>query len=132
MEKMSKEEQERVKESYRYGAKGFSKDDLDGVFEKEATAKKKSKHLGELAGDFKTLWAVLVDWRRGDYKCPWKMIAGIGFAIAYLIAPIDVVPDFIPGIGYIDDIGVFGFVTFGFAKEIEDYKQWKLSHAKTK
>ncbi len=132
MKKMSKEEEERVKESYQYGTKNFSKDDFNDLFEKEATAKQKSKHLGKLVGDFKILWNILVDYRRGDYKCPWKLIAGVGFAIAYLIAPIDVIPDFIPGIGFLDDIGVFGFVTLGFAKEIEDYQQWKQGRSNPK
>ena len=35
---------------------------------------------------------------------PWARRA-IYAALAYFIVPIDVIPDFVPGIGYVDDLG---------------------------
>jgi uncharacterized membrane protein YkvA (DUF1232 family) len=39
-----------------------------------------------------------------DPRTPWlpKMI--LGFAIAYLLSPIDLIPDFIPVLGQLDDL----------------------------
>ena len=36
-------------------------------------------------------------------NCPSKIKAGIIGALGYLISPIDLIPDIIPGIGYADD-----------------------------
>ena len=55
------------------------------------------------------------------------MIAGIVFAFIYLLSPLDVIPDVIPVLGFTDDVSVFGLVLAGFAKEIQDYKEWRTA-----
>jgi uncharacterized membrane protein YkvA (DUF1232 family) len=35
------------------------------------------------------------------------------------------VPDFIPFIGYLDDVAVFSFVLKMIGEDLEDYKAWK-------
>ena len=57
----------------------------------------------------------------------WKFIAAIVFALVYLIAPVDVIPDFIPLVGYIDDTAVFGLLLAGFRSDIDAYRRWKES-----
>lgn len=42
----------------------------------------------------------------GDERTPWLAKVCIGAAIAYAISPIDLVPDWIPVIGYLDDLVV--------------------------
>lgn len=43
----------------------------------------------------------------------------IAVVLLYILSPIDIIPDFIPGIGYIDDIiaGIIGFNAFGNIKK---------------
>ena len=43
--------------------------------------------------------------RRNDI--PWTQVAGTMAALLYVISPIDLVPDFIPGLGFADDALVF-------------------------
>ena len=43
-------------------------------------------------------------------------------ALAYVIFPIDIIPDFILGVGYIDDVFVVGIVMKSLSGEIERYK----------
>ncbi len=45
------------------------------------------------------------------------MILGLIFAIIYGVSPIDVIPDFIPVAGYIDDI-IFGFLSISLGAGI--------------
>lgn len=39
-----------------------------------------------------------------DPRTPWYAKALAGFVVAYALSPIDVIPDFIPVIGYLDDL----------------------------
>jgi uncharacterized membrane protein YkvA (DUF1232 family) len=37
-------------------------------------------------------------------KMPWTLKVLAGFVVAYALSPIDLIPDFIPVLGYVDDI----------------------------
>jgi len=65
------------------------------------------------------------DVARGRYRLPWKTAAALGAALAYFLAPIDLVPDFIPLSGFIDDAAVLGLV-FGAAEgDLRRYCTWR-------
>ena len=40
----------------------------------------------------------------GDYRVPWYARAMTAITIAYALSPIDLIPDFIPILGYLDDL----------------------------
>lgn len=42
-------------------------------------------------------------------------------SLLYLILPIDIVPDFIIGLGQIDDIAVLVFIWFALKSELDEY-----------
>jgi uncharacterized membrane protein YkvA (DUF1232 family) len=46
-----------------------------------------------------TLWFA---WR--DPRTPWSLKALIAFVVGYALSPIDLIPDFIPVLGYVDDV----------------------------
>jgi len=59
--------------------------------------------LKQAASRLKTEIAVLgVVYR--DSRTPWVARAVIFFVIAYTLSPIDLIPDFIPVLGYLDDL----------------------------
>lgn len=39
-----------------------------------------------------------------DSRTPWLSKVLIGVALAYLLSPIDLIPDFIPVLGHLDDV----------------------------
>lgn len=128
---LSESDQERVNASVEHGAKSFTEEDLKKVMADSATAEKKSLSLGDQLETFKVMWALIQDYWNGDYKnVPWKLIAAIGFAVAYLISPIDVIPDFIPILGFVDDAAVFALTLAAFQSEIDTYKEWKAQQKK--
>lgn len=49
----------------------------------------------------------------------WAVIAG---ALAYVVLPIDVIPDFIPIAGWLDDAFVLGAVIASLKNEIHNFK----------
>lgn len=125
---MTSEEKKQLQEKFNKGVENFTEEDLTQVINDEKTATEKSKNLGDKLKDFLLLWSLLKDYYNKEYtQVPWKFIASIGFAVAYLILPVDIIPDVIPVLGYVDDAAVFGFVVKMFAAEIEKYKTWKES-----
>jgi uncharacterized membrane protein YkvA (DUF1232 family) len=40
----------------------------------------------------------------GDPRVPWYTKAILGLVVAYALSPIDLIPDFIPVLGYLDDL----------------------------
>ena len=123
---MDSKEKEKVEQAFQFGTENFSEEDLLKVMADSDKAEVKASKLGEQFEIFKVLWALLNDYWNGSYRnIPWKFIASIGFAVAYLVAPIDVIPDFIPVFGYVDDGSVFTLVLKAFKSDIEAYKVWK-------
>ena len=45
-----------------------------------------------------------------DPRVPWTVKAALAGLAVYLASPIDLIPDWIPGAGYLDDILMLGFV----------------------
>lgn len=75
----------------------------------------------------KVMLGMLSDYRKGIYtKLPLFTIAAIAFAFLYLLNPFDIMPDFIPGIGYIDDMAVFTFALRFIESDLHKYLDWKL------
>lgn len=63
---------------------------------------------------------------RKEYReIPIGTIIGLVSALVYFLSPADLIPDFIPGIGYLDDITVIGFAVKLAYKDLQDFKKWK-------
>jgi uncharacterized membrane protein YkvA (DUF1232 family) len=52
-----------------------------------------------LKRDISALWIAA-----RDPRVPWYAKAAAGAAVAYALSPIDLIPDFMPVLGYLDDI----------------------------
>lgn len=128
---MNSQDQERVNESFSKGVEVFTEDDLEKVRKDSATAEEKSAKLGEQFESFKLTWGLLQDYWAGNYKnVPWKLLASIGFAVTYLVSPLDIIPDFLPVLGFVDDAAVFALVVSSFQSELDAYKEWKNNQPK--
>ena len=130
MNNLNETDRERVGETFERGVNDFTEDDLNRVRENAEAAERKSTHLGQQIESFRLTWSLLQDYWAGTYTAvPWKLTAAIGFAMAYLVSPLDVIPDFIL-FGFVDDAAVFGLVVSAFQSELEDYKEWKKNQDK--
>lgn len=89
------------------------------------SAVESSPQLVSCKEDIKTLCAMLYDWAKGDYKYISKRTGVIaGICIAYILCPFDIVPDFVPVLGQIDDAAVICFMLKVVKKEIGFYRIW--------
>ena len=66
------------------------------------------------------LWMVMKDKRT---PLGAKVIGGA--VLAYALSPIDLIPDFIPVVGYADDAAVIAWVLNSIAEELKDFKNWE-------
>ncbi|WP_417885944.1 YkvA family protein [Zunongwangia sp.] len=75
----------------------------------------------------KLMYAMLRDYQKGIYNdVPWFTIAAIAFSFLYILNPLDIVPDFIPGLGYIDDFAIITFAIRFIETDIHKYLDYKL------
>lgn len=85
------------------------------------------KKYTELA---KGMFGMIGDYRKGNYKkVPWFTIAAAGFSLLYIFNPLDIVPDFIPGFGYVDDLGVFALSLKFIQSDLHKYLEWKTEES---
>lgn len=62
---------------------------------------------------------------RGDYPELTKgKLAMLAAAVAYIVSPVDGVPEFLPGIGVVDDFGVFLWLMTALLGESGRYIEW--------
>lgn len=80
--------------------------------------------------DVQALFLMVKDYANGTYReVPWSTIVAAGAGLLYLVCPIDLIPDFIPVIGLVDDLAVLTFVLKSVHTDLQDYLQWKARHA---
>ena len=80
--------------------------------------------------DVTALFSLVKDYANGTYReVPWNTIVAAGAGLLYLVCPIDLIPDFIPLIGLVDDFAVLCFVLKSVHTDLQKYIQWKARHA---
>ncbi|WP_010228643.1 YkvA family protein [Gillisia marina] len=108
----------------------IEEDDVEVVMDKEEAINKKitsSNMLEKYTELAKIMFGMLKDYRKGIYtEVPWFTIASIAFGFLYVLNPLDIIPDFIPGLGYIDDLAVLSFGLRFIETDLHNYLDWKL------
>ncbi len=82
--------------------------------------------LEEIKDNMKEAFNYVSDVFSGRYK-DYSMTALITLVagMVYVVSPIDIIPDFIPVVGFTDDITVFLFVLKSVNDELERYRKSK-------
>jgi uncharacterized membrane protein YkvA (DUF1232 family) len=69
---------------------------------------------------------LIKDYCNGTYRnVSVKSIVIFVVALAYIISPIDLIPDYIIGLGQIDDAVILGLSLYFLEKDLRKYKEWK-------
>lgn len=89
-------------------------------------ANDKKSTLSQVWEKLQLLFELVKAWTKGDYrKISTSSLLTIIGAIIYFVSPIDFVPDFIAGLGIIDDAAVIAFTVKQVSTDLEKFKEWK-------
>lgn len=87
--------------------------------------------IGNQLADIVTLISLVRSYMKKQYTdIPIGSMISIVAALIYFVSPIDIIPDTVPIIGYMDDIAVIGFVLNFVHDDVEEYKKWQKENNK--
>lgn len=94
-----------------------------------AVARKRSANGGllkGLQGDLALLQGLCVAWWRGEYRAvSTSTLIAVVAGLLYFLSPIDAIPDWIPVIGFLDDLAVLGCVMKKWSDELDAFRAWR-------
>ena len=90
--------------------------------EKADSAGGATSPLSGVIDDLKTMFDLLRAVARGNYRLRKETLILIAGAVLYFVIPIDVIPDFIPVAGFIDDAAVIAWVVKTCKTEIDLFR----------
>jgi uncharacterized membrane protein YkvA (DUF1232 family) len=81
--------------------------------------------LTPIKKDFQTLLRLMRAYGEGRYRqVSGRNLVMAALAIMYLVSPLDVLPDFLPG-GFFDDAAVIGFIVKKIRTELAAFEIWE-------
>ena len=111
-------------------------DNIKLILSKEDSIKDQvdnDRGLERYAKDLMLLMSLVKDYYQGNYRnIPYKTISAAVVGLLYVLNPIDIIPDFIPFIGQVDDALVIGFCLRMIEKDLNKYKTWKNEQSTSK
>ncbi|MEM1229675.1 MAG: YkvA family protein [Pseudomonadota bacterium] len=82
--------------------------------------------LAAVRAELLTLLALLRAYASGAYReVSGGALLSIAAAIVYFVSPLDAIPDFILGLGLIDDVAIIGYVLQQVRSELEAFRRWQ-------
>ncbi len=101
------------------------RDAYDKLFEEEHA-------LAKIRSDLLTLLRLVRAWATRRYRdVPWKTLLYVVGALVYFVAPVDLVPDFFPAIGYVDDVAVITAVVNTLQSDLDAFRAWESGQARS-
>lgn len=111
------------------GAKKVTIDDVQQVITRADDIQRKftgHSPLGRFVNDMKIMLSLIRDfWNKNYREVPWWTIGAVVTALLYVLNPVDIVPDFIPFFGLLDDAAVISACLFLVEKDLDRYRSWK-------
>lgn len=104
-------------------------DDTEKLSSMLKKLKEKMKSLpmvGSVLANVPTMFKLLNSYLKNEYTdIPRKKLIIIVSALSYLLSPIDLIPDFIPVVGLMDDMAVVSVCIKATKEELEKYLAWR-------
>lgn len=97
------------------------------IFNK-ATNRQENQTLGDFGNKVKSLFRMTKMALNGQYTAipKGRVILGLA-ALAYIVSPVDLFPDFLPFVGFMDDAAMMLWLVKYASEELEKFEQWEKS-----
>ncbi len=123
----------RIFRALRSEAQSYRDDEVRGGELAETALAKANKNkgaLGRVGEDLKAFIRLLKAWTTRRYRSmPWRSLSLVIAAVLYFVSPIDAMPDFIPALGFLDDVFIVTWVMRTIQKDLEKFRAWEASAA---
>jgi len=99
---------------------------LNEAADKLADKNNKENKFVQLFHTAHTLVRLVRNYASGEYRQiqTSTIVSGLG-VLLYVISPIDLVPDFIPALGFLDDLSLISWFIGKFHVEINHFRAWE-------
>lgn len=98
---------------------------LQAAFVKAESLNKEEGPFNKIYQDVLLLIQLVKAWIKKEYReIPTGSIVAILAALIYFLSPIDVIFDYIPGFGYVDDVFVIGLVLKQLDRDLQNFRLW--------
>ena len=105
-----------------------NKDELDDFLYRLEQKIKEMPLVGEEFAVIPIMISLIKHYVEGKYTTvPYGTILAIMSALIYVLSPVDIIPDFIPFVGHLDDVAVIGLCLSMVKTDIEAYDEWRQS-----
>ncbi|WP_278959608.1 YkvA family protein [Aquipseudomonas alcaligenes] len=99
---------------------------LPGLLRAVADKGERNARFARVRDDLNLLLGVCAAWWRGEYRAVGRQaLLSVVAALLYFLAPLDMVPDWLPGAGLLDDLAVLAWVMRTWAAELDAYRAWR-------
>lgn len=90
------------------------------------SAAMRSGPFAAVTDDFRALIRLVVAYARGHYReIPVDSLVIVVAGLIYVVSPLDLIPDTIPGFGVVDDAAVIGWVVKTVRGELDTFREWE-------
>jgi uncharacterized membrane protein YkvA (DUF1232 family) len=92
-------------------------------------ANERKQNLEEVWEKLQLFFDLVKSYSKGEYKniSPSTILSVVG-TLLYFVSPLDLVPDFIIGLGILDDAALIGFTVKKISSELDAFSKWKQAH----
>lgn len=84
------------------------------------------QRFAALKEDLQLLRALSLAWFKGEYRqISSQALLMVVAALLYFITPFDAIPDWLVGVGFVDDLAVLAWVMRTWHGELEAFRAWR-------
>lgn len=85
-----------------------------------------ARPIESVRDDLSVLLRLMKAWALQNYRhIPWTALLLATSAVVYFVMPVDLIPDALVGIGFVDDVAVVSAVVRAVREELDRFRRWE-------